>query len=143
MTNRLWQTISSLYQANKNFIWYSIIGVSGATLDFVAFLILTRHLDLFYQTANIISVTLGITNNFFWNAYFNFKVKSQLGKRFVSFYLIGLLGLGVTAILLYIMIDLLSFMPLLSKFITIIFVVIIQYTLNKKLSFSNLWIRNK
>ena len=63
---------------------YCVIGVSGATLDALLFYLLT-HIGIHYQIANLISVSCGIVNNFFLNAFFNFKTKNRLLFRFCSF----------------------------------------------------------
>ena len=127
--------IRGFYEKNQLFVKYAIIGASGVALDFLAFYILNVQLHVYYQYANIISVSLGITNNFFWNAFFNFRVTDKMLGRFVKFYLVGLLGLGLSSLLLYLLIDLASLMPLLAKAITMIVVVLVQFTLNKKFSF--------
>ena len=66
-------------------IRYCLIGVTGASLDAVLFWLMTRA-GVYYQLANFISVTCGIVNNFFLNAFFNFKTKNRLLRRFCSFY---------------------------------------------------------
>ena len=121
---------------SKEFVLYGIIGVSGVLIDLVTFYLLEHHYGMNYQLANCISTSLGITNNFFLNAFFNFGKTDQLGKRFVKFYTVGLVGLGVTALLLYISVGLLGWNAVISKGVIIIIVFLLQYTLNKKFSFS-------
>lgn len=135
MNTKIIQFIKIIWDRNEKFFKYCLIGLSGATLDFVAFYILSEGFNIYYQYANIISVSLGITNNFFLNAYLNFKIRENLLSRFISFYLIGLLGLAISASLLYMLIDKLYFIPLLAKAITIFIVAVIQYSLNKSISF--------
>lgn len=132
MINKLIHQISR----RKNFLIYSLIGVSGAGLDYLTFVIMVKFLPIHYLMINFISTTLGITNNFFLNAHFNFGVKDRMLKRFLSFYLIGMIGLLVASALLYLLVDIFSFDTNLSKLATIIFVVIIQFNLNKRISFS-------
>ena len=66
------------YKKHRYFVRYCVIGASGASLDFVIFYILTSKLMLFYQYANIISISAGITNNFLWNAFLNFQTKDKI-----------------------------------------------------------------
>ncbi|MBI4049945.1 MAG: GtrA family protein [Candidatus Doudnabacteria bacterium] len=124
-----------LYEKYRLFIWYSAIGASGVTLDFLAFYILNSRLHVHYQFANLASVSLGITNNFLLNAFLNFRITDRLLIRFFKFYAVGFVGLGLSALLLYLLIDRLHIVPLLAKAVTIIFVVIVQFTLNKRYSF--------
>lgn len=127
--------IQIIFYQYKNFIFYIIIGVSGIVLDFIIFYILTTKFLLFYQYANFISVSAGISNNFLWNALVNFKVKDKIIKRFLSFYIVGLIGLGISALFLYLLIDIIRQPVFLAKASVIIIVPIIQYILNKTISF--------
>lgn len=123
-----------IYKRYQRFIKYSIIGLTGATLDFILFLIFNKHFRMYYQLANIISVSVGITNNFILNVKFNFEVKDDLFIRFLKFYSVGIFGLGLTAILLLIMVEMLHWQILVSKMVTILLVPIIQFQLNKTIT---------
>lgn len=120
----------------KHFIIYSIIGASGALLDYVAFVMMIHWLPWHYLAVNSISTTLGVTNNFFLNAHFNFGVKDLLFKRFVLFFAVGLLGMGVASLLLFLLIDVMHLSPEISKVLVIVVIVFLQFNLNKRLSFS-------
>jgi len=134
---KLIQFTKTELQKRRQFIIYSIIGVSGATLDFIIFLILFNKFHINKNFATAISTTFGITNNFFWNIKFNFKVKDNLKKRFLSFYSIGIVGLFMTFAIFFIFVDKLHFNTNLIKLFSIVFVVIAQYSLNKRISFKN------
>ncbi len=82
-----------------------LIGCTGVTWDLVGFAILTHYLLLSYLLANAISVSLGITNNFFLNAFYNFKTRDRLFNRFIRFYCIGLIGLVVSSSLMFVLIN--------------------------------------
>jgi putative flippase GtrA len=119
----------------KHFIIYSFIGVSGALFDYLAFVTMMQFLPIHYLWVNAISTTLGVTNNFFLNARFNFEVKDRLLGRFLSFYAVGLLGMLVASGLLYVLVSLFEIMPQISKIFVIIVIVLLQYNLNKRFSF--------
>ncbi|MGI5831842.1 MAG: GtrA family protein [Thermoguttaceae bacterium] len=114
---------------------YGLIGVTGATLDAVLFYLLTRA-GVHYQVANLLSVSCGIINNFFLNAFFNFKTKNRLVRRFCCFYLIGMFGWGISALLLYLFIEIWGLPPLTSKLVIIFIVTVVQFTLNKTFTFA-------
>jgi len=118
----------------QTFIFYSCIGLTGTFIDLLIFIILT-HFGLPYLIANIISISIGITNNFFLNAFLNFKIKDNLLKRFSRFYSIGMVGLIISCTILFIMVDFFHFSTIISKLSTIIVVVLIQYNLNKLITF--------
>lgn len=128
-------TIKTLYNKYRNLINYCIIGCSGALLDFLLYSLLISIFKMHYLIANIISVTLGITNNFFLNAFLNFKVTDNIGKRFVSFYMVGMLGLIISESLLYMLIDMFNINSIIAKILTIFVITVIQYILNKTVTF--------
>lgn len=119
----------------QRFLGYSLIGVVGVTLDFVSFLLLTQFLGVNYLIANSVSTSLGITNNFFLNAFLNFSVRDQLLKRFAIFYSVGILGLAISSLLLYVLIDLADLSSLIAKLITTPIVTLVQFNLNRHYSF--------
>ncbi len=114
---------------------YCLIGVTGASLDAILFWLMTRS-GIYYQAANFISVTCGIVNNFFLNAFFNFKTKNRLLRRFCSFYTIGMLGWGVSAVLLWLFVEKWGVRPVASKLTIIFIVTALQFTLNKIFTFA-------
>lgn len=121
----------------KHFVIYSLIGFSGVFLDLVMFYILYEKIGIGHQLANVFSTSLGIGNNFLLNAFFNFKKTDDLFIRFIRFYAIGMVGLLATALFLYIMVDKLGFDATISKVVSVVGVVLLQFTLNKKYSFGN------
>ncbi|MBI2410421.1 MAG: GtrA family protein [Candidatus Kerfeldbacteria bacterium] len=125
----------ALFRQYRQMIIYIIIGCTGATLDFIIFSLLIHFDILHYVVANIVSVSLAITNNFLLNAFFNFKMRDQFWKRFFSFYAIGVLGLIVTSACLYLFVAVFHFEVHLSKFLIIFVAFLLQYNLNKRYSF--------
>ena len=116
-------------------IVYCLIGCTGATIDFVIFALLTQAVGVHYQMANFLSVSFGIVNNFFLNRHFNFKTKDRLWLRLASFYLVGMVGWMLSALLLWLMIERLGWNSLIAKLGTIFFVTVVQFCLNKIITF--------
>jgi putative flippase GtrA len=85
--------------------------------------------------ANIISVTCGITNNYILNARFNFKTGSLRLKQYLKFYGVGVLGLGLSTGMIWVLTSVLGYDPIVSKLITVVFVTITQYVLNRSFTF--------
>lgn len=119
----------------RNLIIYGIIGALSAGLDFLVFFILTNTLSINYMPANIFSVLCGITNSFFLNRAFNFKVKDKLLKRMLIFFSVGFSGLLMSSALLYIFIERISLTEIPAKLLSIVLVVLIQFILNKYITF--------
>jgi putative flippase GtrA len=107
----------------------------GASLDFIIFSALTIRGGIYHLTANIISVSAGIVTNFFLNYFFNFKSQGNMLLRLLSFYAVGISGLFFSLLLLWLLIDYARFPVLPVKAATIFLVTVVQYTLNKTISF--------
>lgn len=129
------QTMVSLYFKFRNLILYGLIGGFCSTLDFGIYTLL-GHFDLMpYLWANILSVHCGIFCSFFLNRSFNFRVKDKPAQRFLTFYMVGLTGLALSEGLLYSMVSLAGLNPLICKLFTIIVVALVQFFLNKYITF--------
>lgn len=116
-------------------ILYCCIGAGGASLDFGVFTLLCKWLGVYYLYANCISIACGISLSFVLNATINFKKTDHLFKRFLSFFSVGLLGMGISTLILYVMIEQMGIQDLISKLISIAVITVIQFTLNKLVSF--------
>lgn len=133
--NVIKQIILTLYCKFRNLILYGIIGIFSAGIDFLVFYMLVTILAVFYLIANIFSVTIGITISFILNRNYNFRVKDNVSKRFLMFTSVGLGGLLLSSALLYFFIDILAFDKVISKVLSIIFVVLTQFLLNTFITF--------
>ena len=119
----------------RTLILYGIIGSFSSFLDFIIYTLLTGYVGLFYITANCISVLMGITTSFALNRKYNFKVKDKTGKRFFIFLTVGLCGLLMSNLILYVCIARLQYNTTLSKLLSIILVVFLQFLINKYITF--------
>ena len=127
--------IKLLFAKYRQLIVYCIIGCTGATLDFVVYALLTGRVGMHYQLANFLSVSMGIINNFFWNCYFNFKTKDRILRRLVSFYSVGMFGWTLSAFCLWLFIEVMGLNAIVSKLGTIFIVTVVQFCLNKFITF--------
>ncbi len=125
-----------LLKKYKNFVIYSVIGASGAGLDYLIFLLLVLPLGVDKFLANGISVSAGIINNFLLNVFFNFRTRDRLFRRFAMFFGVGMLGLILSWVLLWLGIDVLGMNVPLVKLGSIFLVVLLQYNLNKIFAFA-------
>ena len=88
-----------------------------------------------YIMSNCVSVLGGITLSFLLNRNFNFKVKDKTRQRFIMFLTVGLCGLMLSNMILWVCVELLHVEKLLSKTLSIVMVVFLQFLLNKYLTF--------
>ena len=119
----------------RELVVYCIIGCTGATLDFVVYAGLIKWTGLHYQLANFVSVSLGIVNNFFWNSFLNFKMRDHLLIRLGSFYCVGMFGWALSAGCLWLLVEYIGSNVIVAKLATIFFITIVQFCLNKFITF--------
>ncbi len=111
------QKNSSLAQ----FLRFCVVGGIGAVVDFGSYAIMTRFFN-FWSTwtilgqkiivANMISVFLAITSNFFWNKYWTFKDSSKkVAGQWTQFFILS----SFTYILNQLLVSLLIFRTPLEK----------------------------
>ena len=124
------------YKQFRELILYGIIGVFCASLDFISYTVLCLFLQ--YLVANIISVHIGIFCSFLLNRQYNFKIKDKTFYRFRLFYLVGVTGLVVSEILIYFFVDICGLNHLVSKIITVFVSAMLQFTLNKYITFKKI-----
>lgn len=113
---------------------YVLIGILGLVVDFGTYWILT-DININVEFANMISSTCGIINNFFWNSYTNFKVHNRMFLRFISYFLVGQITTVFTTISLFIFATKLGFSHLIVKVIATIVATLLQFILNKFVTF--------
>jgi putative flippase GtrA len=121
---------------SPQFLFYAVIGMSGVALDYAIYFVLLKWCGMNYLLASVISTSAGITNNFIWNCLLNFRTRDRLLARFATFYGVGLLGLAVASAMLSLQVELLHIPPLVAKLSTMVVVLLLQYNLNKRYSFS-------
>lgn len=121
---------------NSSFIKYALVGVVGLVVDMGLFYFFHEMLNINYILSNIMSSSLAVVNNFILNSIFTFKVKDKLLYRFVSFFSIALAGMALSSAMLVVLIDGLQLNSMVSKAISVFVVALIQYYVNKKLTFS-------
>ena len=128
--------VRNTYFRFRNLILYGIIGGFCASLDFAIYTLLC-HYDLVpYLWANVISIHMGIICSFLLNRTFNFKIKDKTPQRFLSFYVVGLVGLGISESVLYAMVTLGGWNEVVCKLISVVIVAFIQFVLNKYITFN-------
>ena len=130
--------IKSLYIRFHDLILYGIIGSLSSGLDFCVYTFLDRILGINYLLANCISVIVGITTSFTLNRKYNFKVTDRTIKRFAIFFTVGICGMLLSNLILYICIDRLQMDSIVSKLLSIAFVVFIQFLINKFITFKKI-----
>jgi putative flippase GtrA len=130
--------LTALFHCNRQFLLYCLIGASGATLDFLVYSAVVKWGGGHYQIANAIGYASGTALSFILNSRFNFKTSDWVLLRLVSFFGVATLGWAASASLLQIMVGSFGWNKYLAKLMTIFVTVLLQYNLNRLLSFRKL-----
>ena len=128
------QSLQLAFARKRRFLLYCSLGVIAVAVDMSSYWVLVNTLAFHHQTANVLSTLCGIATSFCLNVVYTFKVRDRLFLRGVSFLAVGLIGLGLSAATLYLLIDRLHFDKNLSKLASA-WVVLAQYNLNRLVSF--------
>lgn len=123
-----------LNKISRKFIVYCICGGIGALSDLTTYYFLMMF-DNNYQLSNSLSYATGTLVSFSLNTKHTFKVKGQLLTRLLVFFAVAALGYLTSVMLLNILVSVFSLDPIGSKIITLPLVVLLQYTLNRKITF--------
>lgn len=122
------------YPVLRQIILYGVIGVFSSGIDGVCFIGMNYY-SLNKYIANFISITIGICISFLLNTYINFRVTNKVGKRAMSFFTIGYMGMLLSMLILYIGCDILNFSTVIIKIISVFIVATFQFILNKLITY--------
>lgn len=147
------------------FLLYCLCGGIGVSTDYLIYYSALTF-GLWYQAANILGYLSGTLISFFLNRKITFGIHDKIGRRLLSFLGVAAIGFFVSALMLWVMVDIMSISTEISKLVsltsklitlpdyflqyltennadakiakllTLPVVVIIQFSLNRRLTFS-------
>lgn len=120
----------------RTLVLYCCIGICGVCTDMALFMLLT-YIGIAYLLANCFGVCSGIVLNFFLNAHFNFRKTDKRLIRFLKFFSVGMIGLLISSLCLYVFITLMHFESSCAKLISIFIVTCFQFVSNRLITFGN------
>lgn len=118
-------------------IKYFFIGISAAAIDVSIYFVLFNIYDLSALTSTSISITLATVYAFTLNKVYNFQVKGNTFLRLVSYSLVSGVGLLISLSLLHFLTDIRGYNGNLVKVISLPIIFVVQYILNKKITFGS------
>lgn len=118
----------------RRFITYVLCGGAGVLTDITIYSMAIMG-GIYYQWSNLIGYASGTLISFFLNRHFTFKTYDKTVVRLLKFYGVAGLGYGVSALMLWWLIGGLSLNAILAKVLTLGVVLLLQYSLNKYLTF--------
>ena len=116
------------------FILYCICGGIGVTTDYLVYY-LTLQAGLWYQAANVLGYLSGTLVSFFLNRKFTFGVHDKVTQRLATFIGVAAIGYAASAAMLWILVDVVLVDARIAKLLTLPVVVLIQFSLNRRITF--------
>lgn len=128
------KTDNTLFQL----IRYTFVGGFAFIVDFGTLFLLTEYLNLHYLVSAAIAFILGLVTNYFLSIGWVFTRHSVSDKRieFIVFTLIGLAGLGLNELFLWLFTDLAGMYYLISKILTAVLVYLWNFFVRKLILFN-------
>lgn len=131
--------IKAILKKHKELISYGFWGVMTTLVNYVAFFTCLRFLNINYLISNIVSWVCAVTFAYMTNKIFVFDSKEwSLGKlmrEVIPFFLGRLFSLVVETVMLYGLVDGLSFSSEIMKVFTNLVVIAINYFISKFMIF--------
>ena len=138
-TNNMVKLIENYIEDTDNKSWFnkyyevlSYLFFGGCTtlINILAFYIL-RVLNVELFLSNAIAWIISVLFAFITNKLFVFESKGNVLKESISFFIVRLISLGLDMLCMYLLISVLSTNELLSKIITNVIVIILNYVFSK------------
>lgn len=128
--------IVSLYKKHRNFILYALFGAAAAVIDYVISAIMI-HFAVFDkpEICSLIGNVCGFIFTFMTNTLVNFKKHSEYMKTFASYAAICIAGSLISTLLIHLLKSSMNIYVL--KFVVMIFVCLLQYFLNRTITYKN------
>src|ERR1700737_259709 len=117
------------------FLFYCLCGGIGVTTDYLIYYS-ALTLGLWYQAANVLGYLSGTLISFFLNRKITFGIHDNLARRLAIFFGVAAIGFSASALMLWLIIDVMSFDAKIAKLLTLPVVVIIQFSVNRRITFS-------
>jgi putative flippase GtrA len=116
------------------FLLYCICGGIGVTTDYLIYY-LALSLGHWYQEANIFGYLSGTFISFFLNRKITFAVHDKLVRRLTIFLGVAAIGFSASALMLWVLVDVVLLDAKTAKLLTLPIVVLIQFFMNRRITF--------
>ena len=131
--------IKAIYKKYKELISYGFWGVMTTLVNYVVFFVCLRLLNINYLISNVVSWVFAVMFAYITNKVFVFNSKNwspgKLKNEAILFFIGRLLSLVVETVMLYVLVDGLSFSSEVMKVVTNLVVIAINYFISKFMIF--------
>jgi putative flippase GtrA len=127
--------VKELLRKNKQFLFYCLIGGCGTAITCLCYALLVQFAHVHYQIANAVGYGVGTLFSFALNARYNFRTQDKPLLRLASFTGVALLGWAAAAGILALLVGHYRLNALFAYPFVILVVLLLQYNLNRLVSF--------
>lgn len=114
-------------------IKFLIVGGIATIIDWIIYYLLYNYIDIKPLVANIISYSIATIYNYLASVKLVFDVKNKNSKEnFIIFIIFSLMGLLLSELLIYLMIDKLGISKMIAKILSTALVMIFNFITRKK-----------
>jgi putative flippase GtrA len=117
------------------FLLYCICGGIGVSTDYAIYYLAFTS-GMWYQGANGLGYLAGTLMSFTLNRVFTFGMRDRVLQRLFLFLSVAALGFAASALLLWILVQWMQLDPRIAKLLTLPMVVVLQYALNRRITFN-------
>ena len=111
---------------------FIIVGGIATIIDWIIYFLLYNYLGFEPLVANILSYLLATIYNYFGSVKYVFKVNDKKFKKtFTIFLILSLVGLGLSELLIYLMINIMLINKMISKIIATMLVMVFSFVTRK------------
>ena len=124
----------------KDFIKYSLVGLSGVGVNLGIYALLTRYYDLSEAIAPIFSIEAAIISNFLLNNFWTFGKRlnqSRIRVKFFKFHLVSGLAAIINYLVFFILFFTFGIYDILANLIGIAFAAVVNYLINSNWTWKN------
>lgn len=118
-------------------IKFGFIGMINTAITIGSYAFFVYIIGMNFIAANIIGYLLGMINSYIWNKNWVFQVKESHFLFYIKFFIVNLAMLGLNSLGLYFLVTTFHLNKLLSQIVVVGFVMIINYFLTKKWTFTS------
>ena len=122
------------------FVRYAFVGGIATVVDWGALFLLTEIAHIYHLVSAIIAFVAGLITNFLLSKLLVFnanEVKVNPTLEFISYGMIGVVGLGITEAILFLLTNCLSVHYMISKMIATVIVLAWNYLARKKILYKD------
>ncbi len=119
------------------FIKFGLVGFSGLFIDFGTTYIAKEKLNIPKYVANAIGFTFAASSNYFFNRIWTFQSNNpKIMVEFTEFFVISVIGLGISTLLLWILVSKFKVNFYLAKVFAIVLVTLWNFLANAFITFN-------